>query len=171
MNQNKAIATAERLDFAPNIIPVDKYINEGNCADILSFCIEEPVMVVAAVDNAATRHILLNALEELFEEYIWICPSNGYEDVQTSLYIKGDGFNMTHPFDRYSNLRDPKDWVPGNCYQETPSSPQLITANMMAAQFTMILVNKILSSQREELQNIPTELLADINQIKVKFNV
>lgn len=149
--RDKVLAISRRLN-TPNIIYINKYINNNNIDDIFSYLLhDEMPVIIGAVDNAATRNILIQNADLTYDNYIWICPSNSWSIAQTSLYIKKNGQSLlTHPFQRYKNLANPTDTIPSKgCIEEQESTPQLITANHLAAHFTLqyvtnILYNKIL---------------------------
>lgn len=158
--RSKSLAISRKLN-TPNISFIDKYINEGNVVDILSILPTNNSLIIAAVDNAATRKLLLETADDLLESYVWISPSNEYSTVQTSIYIKNSDPPFIHPLIRYSNLQQPDDKIPGGCYDEQPSSPQLITANNLAAHFTLQYVTCLLDEHP-----VYPELIGDIYNFK-----
>lgn len=110
----------------------------------------EPLLVIASVDNEMTRHVLLDEVQKNFSDFIWVCPANAYHTTQVSVYIKD--FNkpdvFVHPFQLYNNLANPTDSIPtGGCENETPSSPQIIAANCLAAVQTLGVITCLLDQQ------------------------
>lgn len=153
----KSLAMSRKLN-CPNISFINKYLNADNVIDIISVLPNTNSLIIAAVDNNATRKILLDACDDLLDSYIWISPSNDYSTVQTSIYYKSLEKNpFIHPLERYSNLRQPDDFIPGGCSQEQVSTPQLITANNLAAHFTLQYITCILDDYP-----VYPELIGDI---------
>lgn len=153
--ENKAIGLSKQLPNYVKVIP--EFVNHCNVVKILNSLVP-PVLVIPAVDNLATRHILIKNLDRLGIDYYWVCPGNEYESYQVSFH-KGELFS--HPFERYKNLAYPVDNLPGSCLEETPSSPQLIAANMSAAAATICYVTNILDNKA-----IPQEIMGNIRQLK-----
>lgn len=162
LGTNKALAMAARLTFAKGLIAIPEYISQKNLNKILRFA-EPPILFIPAVDNAASRHLFLNQLDEQVDSYVWVCPGNDWDTASVSCYIKQDNITtFVHPFDRYNNLRSPDDHIPGGCAELTPSTPQLITANFMAANATMMIVSSLLYNQP-----IPGEINCSLPKFKV----
>jgi hypothetical protein len=168
-NLNKAIATTQRLKFAPNLIAIDKYLNPSTLYDLLSglaFYLnpEEPLLFVSCVDNHQSRKAFLEALDTHVPSYVFVNPSNGYETVQVSLHIKYKGDEMTvHPFKRYEDIAHPSDRIPGGCQEEAPSTPQLLVANALAANGALMLVNALLDGKP-----VYDELVGDVYKMQLK---
>lgn len=155
VGDNKALALAKTLPSFVKVIP--NYINNTNVFKILNELVS-PALVIPCVDNLATRHILLKNLDRLDLEYYWICPGNEQETYQVSFYQEG---LFSHPFDRYRNLAYPLDNVPGGCLEETPSTPQLIAANMNAAATTISILTNLLDQKP-----LPQEVIGTIRELK-----
>lgn len=113
-------------------------------------------MVVACVDNDATRLAIIKALESTCEnkDFFFITPGNsdGLEDVkgQTLWWGRIDGTNIgINPTLAYPNIENPQDSIPhkGSCALHAPSRPQLISANFMAASVTLMVIQNLLDGQ------------------------
>lgn len=169
INQNKAIATACRLKFAPNLMPIGEYMNRNSMYGLLSglgFYLrpEHPLLFVSCVDNHASRKLFLESLDEHVSSYAFVNPSNGYETVQVSLHLRLNGQNKTvHPFERYHDIAHPTDYIPGGCQEEAPAVPQLLAANFLAASGALMLVNALL-----EDKPVYDELVGDIYRMQLK---
>jgi hypothetical protein len=150
IDENKAAATGSRLDFlSPKVYA--EYVNQDRFGAILSeFApnLEDNVLIIASVDNERTRHEILNALEAR-PNCIYISPGNERTTGHSVLWAKTNGVSrMTHPFERYENIRNPTDQIPGfSCQEEAVSFPQLIIANAYAAVTTLNLVQNILDDK------------------------
>lgn len=153
--ENKAIGISKQIPSYVKVIP--EFINHYNVVKILTSLVQ-PVLIIPAVDNLATRHILIKNLDRLDIDYYWLCPANELSSYQVSFYKEGV---FSHPFDRYRNIAYPTDNLPGSCLEETPSTPQLIAANMNAAANTISFVTNILDSKE-----IPQEIIGDVRLMK-----
>jgi hypothetical protein len=113
----------------------------------------ESPLIVACVDNDATRLALIKAIETTCNEkdFFFITPGNsdGVEEVkgQTLWYGRINGVNVgCNPSLVYPNIENPQDSIPkeGSCALHAPSRPQLIAANFMAASITLMVVQNLL---------------------------
>lgn len=113
-------------------------------------------MVVACVDNDATRLAIIKALEATCgdKDFFFISPGNsdGIEDVkgQTVWWGRIDGTNVgLNPVLAFPNIEAPQDSIPhkGSCALHAPSRPQLISANFMAASVTLMVIQNLLDGQ------------------------
>lgn len=166
---NKATATANRLSFAPNVMSLEGYMNENTFTEFLyetniEFAdMNEYLLVILAVDNDASRRAIINVLDQRVPNFVVVNPGNSFDTATCSLYIKHNGQPMTtHPFDRYNNLAEPSDNIPGGCAELTPSSPQLITANNMAAHAALLLIGNMLDGEP-----VPDEINGSVRRIKL----
>ena len=113
---------------------------------------DEVLLVITAVDNHATRKDIILALDEGgYNNFVLISPGNTYDSGQVVLYAKWKGERKTvHPFDKYADLAEPEDTIPqqgDGCMDQTPSTPQLITANMGAAWGVLCEVSNLLDDK------------------------
>lgn len=113
-------------------------------------------LVVAAVDNDATRRLIINALR-IGPDFLYISPANADDEsgdapirgfVNWWGRIGGRTWGMD-PTLLYPNLAQPTDYAPraGSCTSHAPSSPQLLAANAMAAATTMAVLQNILDDR------------------------
>jgi hypothetical protein len=115
-------------------------------------------LVVACVDNDATRLALIKAIETACDgkDFFFITPGNsdGIEDVkgQALWYGRINGVNVgCNPSLVYPNIENPQDSIPseGSCALHAPSRPQLIAANFMAASITLMVIQNLLDGALE----------------------
>ena len=111
-------------------------------------------LIIAAVDNDATRKLILDTLDEHSGDFFFCTPGNAGAD-DPAAAIKGNvlwwgrlqgeecGINPALVF---PNIERPTDDAPreGSCTENAPSSPQLITANAMAATLTLAVIQNLL---------------------------
>jgi hypothetical protein len=113
-----------------------------------------PVLLVAAVDNDATRKLCIDVLEESSRDFLFITPGNaGAEDPDAAIRgnvlwygRQGDEAIGLNPALVFPNIEEPQDAIPreGSCATQAPSSPQLITANVLAAAYTLTVLQNLL---------------------------
>lgn len=112
-------------------------------------------LVVAAVDNDATRKLCLTVLKEHnSDNWLFISPGNAdASDPAAALrgnviwYGAADGRPVgLDPCELYVNISNPQDDAPrhGTCAAAAPSKPQLIAANSLAAALTLTVITNIL---------------------------
>lgn len=150
LGRNKAEAAAERLGFA-NIQPIPRYVDGETFLNILSGITEAKketkLLVILCVDNDATRHDIIAGLDaEGYTNFALVTPGNGYNSGQVMSYVKWNDEALTpHPFAKQPGLANPEDHIPGfGCQVEAASTPQLITANAMAAVGTLCAISAML---------------------------
>lgn len=140
VGRNKAEVLAEQM--AKAVLPIQhhpEFVNKDKFLDLVTQTVDhdDPVMVITAVDNHASRKAIIEALDEAeFPNFVFLSGGNGYANGQVMVYAKIQGEPGTvHPFDKYDDLKYPADHIPGDpgCQDEAPSTPQLITANASAA--------------------------------------
>jgi hypothetical protein len=153
VGKNKARATAERLGGG-SIKAVAQFIDKEKFTKILETTIEnkdDEFLVIPCVDNHATRKAILEALDEGdYTNFIWASPGNTFDTGQLVLYIKEEGEALTtHPVAKYPDLADPADAIPAadGCLRHINSTPQLITANYLAAGATLATISNILDEK------------------------
>ncbi len=111
------------------------------------------VLVVLAVDNDATRRLFYDSVNQLplsHPDLVIVDASNDLETATVSTsFWKGRKSLLVSPVEKYENLRDPKDRVPGGgCQAQAPSTPQLMVANMSAALMVMLTVQALLDGKQ-----------------------
>ena len=149
VGKNKAGATAQKLTHA-KIASLETYVNEHLFTQMIqSIHRNDSVLVILAVDNHATRKDIITAIDKRgLKNFVVISPGNSYSTGQAVVYSKWNGAALTdHPFDKYEELKDPKDAIPNGCAAQTPSTPQLITANACAALATLLTVSAMLDNK------------------------
>lgn len=92
------------------------------------------VVVIGCVDNDATRAVLMAGIKEVNRPVLYIDGANELDTASliTWMYVPGDPV-MSPPDAVYPQYAQPADTMPGGCWAKTPSTPQLITANMASA--------------------------------------
>lgn len=137
----------------PSVTAVPEYLSASNLRPLIR--ISGFLLVVAAVDNDATRKLVIDELQLLRNDgFLFITPGNsGAED--PDLAIKGNVLWFGRQGDQpiglnpalvFPNIEHPQDAVPrtGSCALAEPSSPQLIAANALAAAYTLTVVQNLL---------------------------
>ena len=115
------------------------------------------LLVVAAVDNDATRKMCIETLTESDCDFIFVTPGNSdATDPEASIkgnvlwYGRVDGQKVgVNPILLFPNIEKPDDFIPrrGGCIEHAPSTPQLISANALAAAYTLTVVQGLLDEQ------------------------
>ena len=139
---------------------VDRYISRAALTRIRN---ENPgmLLVVAAVDNDATRKMCVDTLQELPGDYLFVTPGNSDAD-DPDAAIKGNVLWCGRVGDKtigipptvlFPNIERPQDAIPrkGSCLDHAVSSPQLIPANALAAAYTLSVIQNFLDDR------MPTE--------------
>lgn len=163
---NKAEATKLRLHYMPHIKDVPEYINRDSFSEILlqDSGRDYTNLVISAVDNEATRNEIINTLDEISINFIYLNPGNSLDTAHLSVWSKiNNVYTFSNPLLRYENLRRPSDTIPGRCSVMEASTPQLISANFAAAQLVLITVQNI-------LDNVPVyeEVNTNIRTLKTR---
>lgn len=178
VGHNKAHVLAQKISTA--VLPIrhhPEYINKQKMIELLTRegSTKDPILVITAVDNHATRKAVIEALDEgEFENFVFLSGGNGYSNGQVLVYAKMRGEAGTvHPFDKYDDLKYPVDHIPGEegCQDEAPSTPQLITANMSAALGILWTVQAMLDNAAwfEELHFDTTKMKLVAQGSEIKF--
>lgn len=143
----------QNVDYKPEFISASTFIPMLRRS--------ESPMIVACVDNDATRLALINAISSTCKsDFFFITPGNsdGVDDVkgQTLWYGRIDGVDVgCNPALVYPNIENPQDSIPheGSCALHAPSRPQLIAANFMAASITLMIIQNLLDGQIDSKQS------------------
>lgn len=147
LGKNKALATQARLNpFEVTALP--EFINGEKFSELVQN--KGSLLVIASVDNHATRNAMIRVLEnDGFEDFVFISPGNDYSHGQSVLWVRKNGKDRTvHPFEKYPGLKEPTDHIPGHsCQVEAVSTPQLITANASSALTVLLSVQAILDEK------------------------
>lgn len=173
LGKYKAQYIADSLRFInSNINAWITYLNQDMFEDVIKSIDDKDdlILVIAAVDNHATRRALLQALNNS-PEYNWlfVTPGNGLDKGQVLTYgcINYNYVGM-NPFESYPDIANPNDAIPkigGDCIQQSVSTPQLISANAMAAMGTLITVQSLLDDN-----SFPSEIHFDVRKAKMVPN-
>ncbi len=113
-----------------------------------------PLLLVAAVDNDATRKLCIDVLLESGRDFLFVTPGNSSAS-DPAAAIKGnvlwfgrmDGSEIgINPALLFPNIEVPQDAAPryGSCLEEAASAPQLIAANALAAAYTLTVIQNLL---------------------------
>lgn len=161
---NSSGSKADRLNVLlelQNLEPVcvDQYMNRS----LLSRLRREDLtagsirLVVAAVDNDATRKMCVDVLTELDGDFLFVTPGNSdASDSETDIrgnvlwYGRIGGKDVgINPSLLFPNIERPQDGIPrkGNCTEGAISTPQLIAANSLAASYTLTVIQNFLDDR------------------------
>jgi len=122
------------------------------------------VLVISTVDNDATRLAVIQVLESL-EQHSWLHvttgnadDSDGQQRINSSTHwhgvIDGEAVGLS-PALLFPNIAEPSDVIPkqGSCALAAPSSPQLISANALAATMALLVVQNALDGRLDPTCN------------------
>ena len=134
----------------------DRFINRAALSRIREET-EGTLLVVAAVDNDATRKMCIDVLEESEGDYLFVTPGNSdAEDPDAAIKGNvlwcgrlGDQKIGIPPTQLFPNISNPQDAIPrkGGCTDAAVSSPQLISANALAAAYTLTVIQNFLDDR------------------------
>lgn len=152
---NKAQYHATRLQsYGLNVSYYPHYLS----ADYMKHNVQTykcPLMI-AAVDNDASRALILKHLEQNHSNFFWVSPANGtVEDgnpnhIQVLFWGKFKGQEIgLDPRMLYQNLRHPMDFIPrkNSCIEKAASDTQIITANVLASALTLAVVDNLFNKK------------------------
>ena len=107
-------------------------------------------LVIAAVDNDATRKMCIEVLLETPGDFLFVTPGNSdaseeNKDIKGNVLWfgrVGDEQVGINPALLFPNIENPTDGIPrkGSCVENAVSTPQLIAANALAAAYTLTVV-------------------------------
>jgi len=133
---------------------------------------ERPLVVLCAVDNHATRKLVLDTCDAVGCSYLYISPGNDYDTGRVLIFGRDEHGTAicADPREVYPDIGAPKDRRPSNnrrgCFEAQESTPQLITANAMAATISLHYLECFLSGRFTS--EPPTEILFDLSTHKMK---
>ena len=114
-------------------------------------------LVIAAVDNDATRKMCIDVLLDKPGDFLFVTPGNSdASDPEASIKGNvlwfgriGDQQIGVNPSLLFPNIEEPQDVIPkrGGCLEHAPSAPQLISANALAAALTLCTIQNFLDDQ------------------------
>jgi hypothetical protein len=163
IGKNKAIAMYEHCKSLGlnNVSYHSSYIDKKMITQMFGEC-DQP-LVVSCVDNDATRKAMIDSINELFggsSDYFFISPGNsdGVDEVKGQVLWYGEINEQKYGIDPsllYGNLSNPDDFIPvaGTCSANTPSRPQLIAANFMAAAATLNVIQNLLDDMLDPIKS------------------
>ncbi len=113
-------------------------------------------LIILAVDNNATRRMVIDTLESSFANFALLMPGNS--DIaadplkadmrgQVLWWVRhGNQVFGRNPTPLYHDLQHPDDDIPvaGSCTEHAPSNPQLLSANALSAAWTLSIVQQLL---------------------------
>lgn len=114
-------------------------------------------LIIAAVDNDATRKVCIDTLLEMPGDFLFVTPGNSDasdEDAAINGSVLwfgriGDQQVGLNPALLFPNIERPQDAIPrrGGCIEHAPSAPQLISANALAAAYTLVVIQNLLDDR------------------------
>lgn len=155
---HRRIVQQQGLD---TIATYDDFVDERAFRDMLRI---GSTLVIASVDNDATRKMTLDVVAELLdrqESFFWLTAGNA-DNEHGDAPIRGvcawwgydaatDTTYGQDPRKLYHNIGNPSDDIPrrGSCAAHAPSHPQLITANAITATLMLTVVQNLLDGTLE----------------------
>ena len=144
-------------ELAP--VCVDRYMSQAIMSRLCTSDVLEGTtrLVVAAVDNDATRKMCIDTLIKMESNFLFVTPGNS-DASSPDTDIKGnvlwfgriDGQDIgISPALLFPNIERPNDGIPrkGSCVDGAVSTPQLIAANALAAAYTLTVVQNFLDGR------------------------
>jgi hypothetical protein len=114
-------------------------------------------LVIAAVDNDATRKMCIDILLDTPGDFLFVTPGNSDaseedKDIKGNVLWfgrVGDQQVGLNPALLFPNIEHPSDGIPrkGSCLDDAVSTPQLIAANALAAAYTLTVVQNFLDDK------------------------
>jgi len=114
-------------------------------------------LVIAAVDNDATRKMCIDVLLDTPGDFLFVTPGNSDaseedKDIKGNVLWfgrVGDEQVGINPALLFPNIENPADGIPrkGSCVENAVSTPQLIAANALAAAYTLTVVQNFLDNK------------------------
>jgi hypothetical protein len=120
------------------------------------------LLVVSTVDNDATRKVVIDVLSERSGDWFHCTTGNSSAEqdarITTSTHwhgvVDGEAVGLS-PALLFPNIAEPSDVIPkqGSCALAAPSSPQLISANALAATMALLVVQNALDGRLDPTCN------------------
>ena len=166
VGQAKAAVLAERLQgVGLRVSAISDYMNNERMRELLTGT--ELPLIIAAVDNQATRAMVLKRLDKR-ADFIFLTPGNndnadGKGRISVDVIWWARIGNATYGMDpriTSETLKRPSDSIPekGSCSENQASAPQLIAANALAAAWTLTFLQNLLD---DRLPEGPSQFHAD----------
>lgn len=129
---------------------------------------DEVVAIFVCVDNNKSRKIVYDAVLDVNVPTVVIDCGNDLHTGSVNLWIHNpeEKFPFGCPLDKWESIREPKDRAPGeSCTEAAEATPQLITANMMAAVLALHTYMKIAAIGTDEVMGpLQEEIRFDLSQ-------
>lgn len=138
---------------------VDRYMSQSLMSKLCTSDVLEGStrLVIAAVDNDATRKMCIDTLIKMGGNFLFVTPGNSDAstpdtDIKGNVlwfgYIDGQEIGI-NPALLFPNIERPNDGIPrkGSCVEQAASTPQLISANALAAAYTLTVVQNFLDGR------------------------
>jgi len=139
-----------------NPVCVDSYVSKAKLTGIRNRT-TGLLLVIAAVDNDATRRMALDVLTESDRDFLFITPGNSdasdpETDMRGNVLWYGRVCDVPvglSPALLFPNIEHPKDAIPreGSCLDGARSTPQLIASNALAAAYTLAVIQNFLDER------------------------
>lgn len=158
IGKNKAVAAIDNC-FAQGIFTendselvfaIEDYVTKESFIELLRG--SEFPLIIATVDNYASRRAIIDAMVETCGDYFYISPGNS--DVQadaprgqTCWFGSIDGQNYgLNPVEYDVDLQNPQDVIPikGTCMNLAESHPQIISANFAGASRVLDVIQALI---------------------------
>jgi len=162
--QRQVGATGNKSDCLNNLLEqqglspvcINEYMTKDRLRTIRRRC-KGLLLVIAAVDNDATRKMCTQVLTASDGDFLFVTPGNSdASDEQTDIrgnvlwYGRiGSDLIGIDPKLLFPNIEHPNDAIPrkGSCVENAVSTPQLISANSLAAAYTLTVVQNFLDDR------------------------
>lgn len=148
---NKAQYHGQKLQsYGLNVTYYPHYLSADYLQNTVKKC--QCPLIIAAVDNDATRNLILKHLSQNHTDFFWVSPANGTVEegnsnhAQVLFWGRVDGQDIgLDPRALYQNLRSPMDFIPrkNSCIEKAASDTQIITANVMASALALAVVDNL----------------------------
>lgn len=161
IGKNKAVAAIDNCfaqgiftdDDSELVFAIEDYVNKESFTELLQD--SQFPLVIAAVDNYASRRAIIDAIVETCEDFFFISPGNS--DVQADAprgqacwfgSIDGQKYGL-NPVEYDVDLQNPQDVIPikGTCTNLAESHPQIISANVAGASRVLDVVQSLVRAK------------------------
>ena len=157
IGKNKAVAAIDKCfqrgifgeEDTELVFAIDDYVTKESFSELLRDA--EFPLIIASVDNYASRRAIIDAVVETCEDFFFITPGNS--DVQEDAprgqacwfgSIEGQKYGL-NPVEYDVDLQNPQDAIPrkGTCMNLVESHPQIISANFAGASRVLDIVQAL----------------------------
>ena len=129
-----------------NIVSYPYYVKPDNIESV----IQEGDIVLVGVDNYVTRYLIEEHTKSLNKVFV-VYGGNDYDDGDVNVLIKENGKYITPLLtDKHPEVKERIEKYPDevSCEVATPSSPQLIIANLSAGLYMLEAVNSYITENK-----------------------